>query len=122
MQAISSMNGYHQKPLGAYLVEAGLLSPAQVEVILADQQRIKMRFGEIVAARGWVKQETVEYFVLKIISPDRSPSIKTPATSSVAPQQRRVSLSQNPNTTLPQKTPLANSGSTGDEEEIPWVG
>jgi hypothetical protein len=46
---------YSKKRLGGYLVEAGLLTPAQIDVALNDQKLTGMRFGEILAARGWVK-------------------------------------------------------------------
>lgn len=60
------------KRIGGYLVEAGLLTPAQVDVVLNDQKKSGLRFGEILAARGWVKQETVEYFMEKVVLPERS--------------------------------------------------
>ncbi|MBW4575740.1 MAG: hypothetical protein KME08_10695 [Aphanothece sp. CMT-3BRIN-NPC111] len=59
------------KHLGAYLVEAELLSEAQVEVALADQRATGVRFGEILVARGWLKQKTIEYLMEKIILPER---------------------------------------------------
>lgn len=59
------------KRLGGYLVEAGLLTPAQVEVVLNDQKITGMRFGEILAARGWVKQQTIEYLMQKVILPEK---------------------------------------------------
>ena len=59
------------KRIGGYLVEAGLLTPAQVDVVLNDQKQSGLRFGEILAARGWVKQETVDYFMEKVIRPER---------------------------------------------------
>ncbi len=60
-----------QKPLGAYLVEAGLLSEAQVNVALTDQSAVSMTFGEILVTRGWVKQQTIEYLMQKVILPER---------------------------------------------------
>ncbi|HEY9825833.1 MAG TPA: hypothetical protein V6D19_10320 [Stenomitos sp.] len=59
------------KPLGAYLVEAGLLSEAQVGVILADQGTTSLPFGEIVVTRGWIKAQTIEYLMQKIVLPER---------------------------------------------------
>ena len=50
------------RPLGAYFVEAGLISPAQVQVVLNDQEMTGLRFGEILVQRGWIKEKTVEYF------------------------------------------------------------
>jgi hypothetical protein len=59
------------KPLGAYLVEAGLLTDAQVGVALADQGTTFLPFGEIVVTRGWVKEQTIEYLMQKVIMPER---------------------------------------------------
>jgi hypothetical protein len=59
------------KYIGNYLVEAGLLSTAQVDVILSDQVRTHMRFGEIVASRGWLKEQTIEYLMKHLIVPNQ---------------------------------------------------
>ncbi len=59
------------RPLGAYFVEAGLISPAQVQVVLNDQEMTGLRFGEILVQRGWIKEKTVEYFVDKLVEPER---------------------------------------------------
>ncbi len=48
------------KRLGDHLLEAGLINPYQLEVAIHDQQATGMRFGEIVVARGWVKEEIME--------------------------------------------------------------
>lgn len=51
------------KPLGSILCEAGLISEAQLRVALQDQSlNSHLRLGEILAARGWIKQETVDFF------------------------------------------------------------
>jgi hypothetical protein len=59
------------KRIGSYLVDAGLLTLGQIEVALNDQKVTGMRFGEILAARGWVKQQTVDYLMEKIVMPER---------------------------------------------------
>jgi hypothetical protein len=59
------------KPIGRYLVDAGLLSSDQVKVILADQQSTGMRFGDIAITRGWIKEQTLEWIVRKVIEPER---------------------------------------------------
>jgi hypothetical protein len=65
-------NTWHgHKPIGAYLVEAGLLSEAQVGVALADQGVTSMIFGEILVTRGWIKAQTIEYLMQKIVIPER---------------------------------------------------
>lgn len=60
------------KRIGGYLVDAGLLTPAQVNVALDDQKVNGLRFGEILAARGWVKQQTIEYLMEKVILPEQA--------------------------------------------------
>ncbi|MDX2228972.1 MAG: hypothetical protein NW220_05015 [Leptolyngbyaceae cyanobacterium bins.349] len=60
------------KRLGGYLVDAGLLTPAQVDMALNDQKSTGMRLGEILAARGWVKQQTIEYLMQKVILPEQA--------------------------------------------------
>uniref|UniRef100_B8HM85 Uncharacterized protein n=1 Tax=Cyanothece sp. (strain PCC 7425 / ATCC 29141) TaxID=395961 RepID=B8HM85_CYAP4 len=76
-----------RKPLGEYLVEAGLLSPAQVEMILFDQQHTNLRFGEIAALRGWVKQETIEFLFIRVVLPERANlQKKSPSVMGSSPQ------------------------------------
>jgi hypothetical protein len=60
------------KYIGNYLVEAGLISSAQVSLILSDQATTKMRFGEIVVSRGWLKTQTVEFLMAHVILPKQS--------------------------------------------------
>jgi hypothetical protein len=60
------------KRLGDYLIEAGLLTDSQIEVALADQITTGLRFGEVLARRGWIKEETIEYLMKKVIIPERS--------------------------------------------------
>ncbi len=51
------------KPLGEMLRRAGLLSGAQLEVVLQDQKwQPDLRIGDILELRGWVKRDTIEFF------------------------------------------------------------
>ena len=51
------------KPLGETLKHAGLISTPQIEVALRDHEYYQdMRLGEILASRGWIKQETADFF------------------------------------------------------------
>lgn len=59
------------KPLGSYLVEAGLLTQKQVELALTEQEVSKIRFGELIVQQGWVKRQTIEYLMEKVILPER---------------------------------------------------
>jgi hypothetical protein len=48
------------KRLGDHLLEAGLINPYQLEVAIHDQHATGLRLGEIVVARGWVKEDIME--------------------------------------------------------------
>jgi hypothetical protein len=139
------------KPLGAYLIEAGLLSDAQVQVILADQLSTDLRFGEIAAIRGWVKQQTVDYLMDKIVVPERQrntptveparPANATPAprafaqpnfAESMRPQRPAASTSQrsvpktaqkpHPAPMRPAPQPEPIHNPSLDTEEFEWLG
>jgi hypothetical protein len=52
------------EPLGLVLQKADLVSAEQVNVALSAQKKAdRRRLGEILAARGWIKQETADFFV-----------------------------------------------------------
>ncbi len=52
------------KPIGEILKEADLITSPQLEVALRDQMYYEdMRLGEILALRGWIKQDTADFFV-----------------------------------------------------------
>jgi hypothetical protein len=70
------------KKIGGYLVDAGLLTAAQISVALNDQESTGMRFGEIVVARGWLKEQTVEWIMSKVIEPERQALIRQQQTAS----------------------------------------
>jgi hypothetical protein len=72
-QSVSSPSlSSSSKCIGNYLLEAGLLSAAQVDVILSDQASTGMRFGEIAVSRGWLKEQTIEYLMRHLIMPQQS--------------------------------------------------
>ena len=51
------------KRLGVILQEANLISLPQIELALRDQTYYPdLRLGEIIAMRGWIKQETADFF------------------------------------------------------------
>ena len=56
-----------KKPLGQLLSEAGLISAQQIELALKEQiiNSPGTKIGEIFANRGWIKQETADFFAEK---------------------------------------------------------
>lgn len=85
VQAVSSAT----KRIGGYLVDAGLLTADQINVVLNDQQATGMRFGEIVVARGWMKEQTVEWIMAKVVEPERQ-ATHPPVDPSWANQTRPI--------------------------------
>ncbi len=53
-------------PLGFYLQRAALLTEAQIEQILKDQWQASYRFGALAVLNGWLKQETINFFLQHI--------------------------------------------------------
>lgn len=52
------------KPIGEVLKTAGLVCDAQIQVALIDRQYNRdLRVGEILALRGWIEQQTADFFV-----------------------------------------------------------
>jgi hypothetical protein len=111
------------KRLGAYLVEAGLLTPAQIDVALNDQKIMSdMRFGEVLVARGWIKQQTLDYLMKKIIEPEQRairqersqpPTVPARENSTISP---KVSLGEGVNDR--KSLPSVQSKDDG----VSWVG
>ena len=56
-----------QFPIGYYLQDASLLNSRQVETILQEQKKTKQKFGDIAVQKGWIKRDTVDFF-LKTLS------------------------------------------------------
>lgn len=92
-----------QKRLGTYLTEAGLLTNDQIQVILNDQHATGMRFGDIVVARGWVKEQTIEWIMSKVVEPERR-AVQTVLARQAAElaQKTEPMLPNNPPTPPPQ--------------------
>ena len=59
------------KRIGSYLIDAGLLTEAQVDVALNDQQTTGMKLGEIVVMRGWISEKTMQFVIDKVIDVER---------------------------------------------------
>ena len=52
-----------QFPIGYYFKNASLLDEQQIQAILKDQKQTKLKFGELVVKKGWLKQRTVNFFL-----------------------------------------------------------
>ena len=129
-----SASSPRKKRLGGYLVEAGLLTPAQVDVALNDQKMTGMRFGEILAARGWVKQQTIEYLMQKVILPEQESMRHQPSGDYDArlvrnkrledPAIARVNDSDANDKSHRREPPISKPlpSVTSSDDEVSWVG
>jgi len=55
---------YQRKKFGQLLLEAGLINQAQLDIALRDQKQfIKLRVGEILTLRGWLKSQTADFLL-----------------------------------------------------------
>ena len=61
----------NSKRIGSYLIDAGLLTEAQVDVALNDQKSTGMKLGEVVVTRGWVSEKTMQFVIKKVIDIER---------------------------------------------------
>ncbi|MGI2902328.1 hypothetical protein [Tolypothrix sp. VBCCA 56010] len=65
------INKRKQKYLGECLIEAGLITPSQLETALKEQNSSGRHLQEILTKHGWIKQQTIEYFLEKIVLPEQ---------------------------------------------------
>jgi hypothetical protein len=64
------------KPLGLYLVEAGLVTSEQLETALDEQKGTAMPIGQVLSSRGWINQQTIEYMMDRVILPERELALR----------------------------------------------
>ncbi|ANV84385.1 hypothetical protein AWQ21_08315 [Picosynechococcus sp. PCC 7003] len=63
MNAASTNNRPKLQLIGEVLEDAGLISEAQLQTALFDQQIYNdLKFGEILTLRGWIHQPTADFF------------------------------------------------------------
>lgn len=60
--------------LGDYLLEAALVDTEQLQAAIEEQKlaTASMPLGQIMARKGWIKQQTIEYLMEKIVLPGRN--------------------------------------------------
>lgn len=107
------------KRLGSYLVEAGLLTQVQIDVALVDQAATGVRFGDILVLRSWIKEQTIEYFMKKIVLPEREAAASELLTQTKGqqPVKRSPAVGQR---SSPAKQKLF--GTFRDRDSEGWVG
>lgn len=69
---LTQTQSYESMLLGELLIRAGLLSTAQLEIALNDQENYAhqclgehLLLGQILALRGWIHQDTADFFAVR---------------------------------------------------------
>jgi N-acetylglucosaminyldiphosphoundecaprenol N-acetyl-beta-D-mannosaminyltransferase len=65
-QRINQQSSRAYRKFGEYLVAAGLVTDADVQAALVEQQLTGMRLGAILAGRGLIGQQTVDFLVEQV--------------------------------------------------------
>ncbi|MCT7949708.1 WecB/TagA/CpsF family glycosyltransferase [Ancylothrix sp. C2] len=76
------------QPIGQYLKAAGLLEEWQISTILKEQRQHNLRFGEVAVMKGWVKQETIDFFLHHLGGGNLSVATEMAGTMSSNPSMR----------------------------------
>ncbi|NEP43560.1 MAG: hypothetical protein F6K35_31770 [Okeania sp. SIO2H7] len=59
-EQVSSTSTQAIKRVGERLVDAGIINSTQLQVALYDQKAMKLRLGDVLIARGWADQATLD--------------------------------------------------------------
>ena len=73
-ELLRNLSASERQKIGFYLLEARLLTPQQKIKILEIQQYRNALFGQIAATQGFVKQQTVDFFVTQLMASTQSQS------------------------------------------------
>jgi len=68
---LNILNRKISQPLGFYLKKASLLTDKEIQMILTEQNQTCLRFGATAVLKGFVKQDTIDYF-LNNLFPDQA--------------------------------------------------
>lgn len=93
-----------RKLIGQYLLEARLITEAQLADILQEQRHSSLMFGEIAVLKGYLKHETVHFFV-RHLYPDKLKISKTSPFARTPEAQSKSRSTMTNNLTVPQWEP-----------------
>lgn len=110
----------YRHPLGYYLQQANLLQEEQINAILKEQNQLWLRFGSVAVLKGWLKQNTLDFFLENLFPTELSSSPFIGRRTSnlellTNNHEQQISLATSLNQ-YQQKTVEI------DYEDIPWVG
>jgi hypothetical protein len=113
----SSPKDPENQPIGQVLKQAGLLNEGQIQVALMDQSCSGLLFGEILVARGWIKPETITFFLEHLILPRTSEGQSASTIPQVIPSMDFQPDPENP-TAAPEPLTLAAEPPSSAHEDL----
>ncbi|HAC63083.1 MAG TPA: hypothetical protein DCF68_05970 [Cyanothece sp. UBA12306] len=78
--------------LGDYLQKASLLNAQQINTILAEQQRLRLKFGAVAVLHGWVKPSTLGFFLQHLFPEHQKDSCLTVENNSKSVQNKITNI------------------------------
>lgn len=122
--------GGRDGPIGYYFQQAGLLDSHQVDALLKEQAQAGLRIGALAVLRGWLSQETLDWF-LRSLAPEESASSAFIRRKQAIDGDRVSQAGQTrstPQTTQAQPSPQeaatgpqAESSTEPKSDDISWV-
>lgn len=102
--------------LGYYFEKSGLLTEQQIYSILAEQEKIWVKFGSVAILQGLVKQKTVDFFLTSLFPL----ALKESSLKSRGNQLPLANLELD--SSQLDKSEIAESNSkSNDDDDIPWI-
>ena len=66
----------HFAHLGEFLIDAELITEHQLETALIEQKTTTLPIGQILSGKGFMKQQTIEYLMDKVVLPARTLAVQ----------------------------------------------
>jgi hypothetical protein len=112
------LNEPQPRALGYYLQEAAILDEQQVEALLKEQWQTGVRLGALAVLRGWLKQDTLDFFLKNLAPAELSESPFTP--------KPKVNVHKTTNSDQPHKTTNPDVEwsqlKAKDLDDLKWLG
>ncbi|PSN14479.1 hypothetical protein C7293_11440 [filamentous cyanobacterium CCT1] len=115
--------GGRDRPIGYYFQQAGLLDAQQVETLLQEQAQAGLRIGALAVLRGWLSQETLDWF-LRSLAPEESASSAFMKRKQANQGDHRLSQAAQGQPTQPKTVadPPAEAPAETKPDDVSWVG
>ena len=99
-------------PLGYYLEKSGLLTVEKIDLVLQEQKKIWVKFGSVAVLKGFLKQNTLDFFLDNLF----------PLRSSESPFVSKKSIQKINNLAkIENKITDKQTSPQIDYDDIPWI-